>query len=326
MDARVFEHVRESLLVKRENLVKWLHLTPLRKKRVRLGPLNEQAVYTHLDVLDTALEKAATKTLGRCVVCHGYVAPDHLEVDYTACVCIDHFSAEERRSLEHELELSQVVQRALLPQEVPAIPGLEVAAFSRPAQIVGGDYFDFLRFRDGQHGLVIADVAGHGMSTSLLMASVQTALRTLAPTSDSPADVVRQLNRLFCHNIHFTTFVTLFLASFDPATRTLTYCNAGHNPPLLFRQAKGGNSISWLRGTGAAIGLVETSPFMVETITLAVGDILLLYTDGITEALNPQVEEFGREGLAALVRQQSSLSAKSLVQALRSTEQDRGRG
>ncbi len=318
MDTKSFQRIRGSLLEQRRNLTDWLSNTPAWKKQVRLGAVNEQAVQTHLQVLDTVIEKTEDQTLGLCEVCHDHIEPSRLEMDYTCCVCLDHLSAAEKDRLEFELELSTKVQQALLPQQVPDIPGLELAAFSRPAEIVGGDYFDFFRFRDETHGLVIGDVMGHGIAASLLMASLQASLRTLAPDYNSPAEVVRRLNLLFCHNIHLTKFVTLFLARFDSQTHSLTYCNAGHNPPLLFRaRSNGKEPFSWLRPTGAAIGLVEEFQFEAETVTLAPGDILLLYTDGVTEAMNPQEEEFGQERLAELVRQDSNRSAQKLVGAVR---------
>jgi sigma-B regulation protein RsbU (phosphoserine phosphatase) len=318
MEPEVFDSVQENLREKRQNIKRWLKTTPASKKHVRLGPADERAVRAHLDVLDTALEKTADKTLGICEVCQGFVGTELLEMDYTACVCIDHFSPEEIRNLEYELELSQLVQKGFLPQQVPEVPGLEFAAFSRPAQIVGGDYFDFFQFQSGAHGLAIADVAGHGMSASLLMTSVQTALRTLVPISQSPVDVVAELNRLFCHNIHFTTFVTLFLAALDPTTHTLTYSSAGHNPPLLFhKEATDGKQVTWLPPTGAAIGLIEESLFTAETLQIAPGDMLLLYTDGVTEAINVQEEEFGQERLGALIEQWATLSPRDLVRTVR---------
>jgi len=318
MDPEVLKQIRESLSEKRDNLAEWFRTTPPPKRQARLGPADEQAVHMHLQVLDTAVEKAASGTLGVCTVCHDDVNPGLLEMDYTACVCIEHFSAEEIRSLESELELAQSLQRSLLPQQVPDTPALEVAAFSRPAQIVSGDYFDFLRFQDGAQGLAIADVAGHGVSASLYMASMQILLRTLVPARVSPADVVRQMHRLLIHNIRFTTFVTLFLGSFDPSAHRFTYCNAGHNPPLVFRNGGGSrDSTIWLRPTGPAIGLVEGSEFGTETSLLLPGDILLLYTDGVTEAFNPEGEEFGRERLATLVRRGWNLSARDLVGAIR---------
>jgi sigma-B regulation protein RsbU (phosphoserine phosphatase) len=318
MEAKVFEQFRYNLVEKRQTLTDWLSTASARKKQARLGPADEGAVRAHLDVIDTAIEKSATETLGLCTVCHDYVDAEFLEIDYTCCVCIDHLSEEEKRSLENELELSQTVQKGLLPQQVPDIPGLELAVFSRPAQIVSGDYFDFFLFGDGAHGLTIADVAGKGVSASLVMASVQTALRALAPTSRSPGEVLRRMNHLFCHNIQFTTFVTVFLGSFDQRAHTLTYGNAGHNPPLVFRNGAGaGDPVAWLRPTGAAIGLVEEAQFGVERTGLFPGDTLLLYTDGVTEATNRQNEEFGEERLAELVRRESGSSAKALVRSLR---------
>jgi sigma-B regulation protein RsbU (phosphoserine phosphatase) len=318
MEASVFDRIRVNLLAKRHSLAEWLRAAPARTLQMRLGPAAEAGLKAHLSVLDTSIAKAKDHTLGRCQVCHGYVDPELLEMDYTSCICLDHFSEAERRLLEADLELAQKVQKALLPQQTPTIPGLELAVFSRPAQIVGGDYFDFFHFADGTHGLAIADVAGHGMSASLLMASLQTALHTLVPTANSPVEVLRHLNRFFVHNVHFTTFVTLFLACFDHTTQTLTYGNAGHNPPLLYCQhGNGSDPIYWLQPTGAAIGLVEEFQITTETVMLAQGDILLLYTDGVTEAMNAEEEQFGRERLSALVRQEPGLPAKELVQAVR---------
>lgn len=318
MEAKMLSQVRLGLLEKRQVLADWLRSAPARKRRLRLGPADEEAVQAQLRVLDTALEESATETLGLCSVCHEPVGTELLQMDYTRCVCLDHLSPRELSRLEYELELSQVVQQALLPQELPEIPGLELAVFSRPAEIIGGDYFDFFRFEDGAHGLAIADVAGKGVSASILMASLQTALRGLAPIDESPVHVLERLNRLFCHNINFTTFVTVFLGAFEPGTHYLTYGNAGHNPPLLLRkQARGRHGLCWLSPTGAAIGLVEGAQFTEERVRLEPGDVLLLYTDGVTETLNQQEEIFGQERLAAFVRREASASVRDLVQGLR---------
>ncbi len=318
MNTVPFEQIQDSVKEKRAGLTNWLNTAPPPKKRTLLGPTNEKAVQTHLDVLDTTLEKASSKTLGVCSVCHGKVEPELLEVDYTANVCLGDLSAEERRQLELELELAQAVQKSLLPQQVPDTPLLEIAAFSRPAQIVGGDYFDFFQFQDDNHGLAIADVAGHGISASLHMASLQALLRSLIPTSGSPASVVERVHRLFIHNVRFSTFVTLFLCSFDSASHTLTFCNAGHNPPLVFHNGSSqGEHTRWLWPTGAAIGIVEEPNFREETIHLEPGDVLLLYTDGVTEAMNEKGEEFGQDGLAEVVRKEASSPAKVLIQRIR---------
>jgi sigma-B regulation protein RsbU (phosphoserine phosphatase) len=210
------------------------------------------------------------------------------------------------------------VQKTLLPQEVPNIPGIEIAAFSRPAQIVGGDYFDFIDFSNGFHGLAIADVAGHGVSASLHMASIQALLRTLVPVNKSPAEVMRQVHKLFIHNIRFETFVTFFIGAFDSSTKTLTFCNAGHLPPLILRKTNGKEgALVMLHPTGAAIGLIEEAEFGENTIELENGDLLVLYTDGVTEAVDLQNQEYGRERLTALSRQVNTLPVKEIVQEIR---------
>jgi phosphoserine phosphatase RsbU/P len=323
MDTKVFERFRESLQEQRQNIEDWLEQAPLEEKQVRLGPSNENAVKEHLEVLNTAVAKAEEKTLGLCTVCDDYVEMSRLEVDYTASICIDHFTPDQRRKLESELELSQKVQKALLPQQVPEMPGLEVAAFSQPARIVGGDYFDFFRFKDQSPGLVIADVMGKGVAASLLMASLQASLRILVTEAECPGDVAKRLNHLFCHNINLTKFVTLFLTRYEPDSRTLNYCNAGHNPPLLFRKnSPAAESVTWLQPTGAAIGLVEDFQFEASNVTLSPGDLLLLYTDGVTEARNTSGEEFETDRLADIVKSNSDSSARELVAALRRALQE----
>jgi len=315
MQPGVIQRIRQSLLEKRQNVSVWLETAPESEKECCLGEAPEAPVEAHLQVVNAALEKAEDETLGVCQVCHGQIEPGVLEIDYTASICLDCLSAPEKRRLESELEFSTQVQRALLPQEDPSIPGLEVAAFSRPAQYIGGDYFDFFRFRDGSQGLVIADVMGHGVSASLLMSSLQTALQTLAPDYDAAPELMRRINRFYLHNIKLTTFVTIFLGQFDPERRRLAYCNAGHNPPLLLRQA--GGLPAWLGPTAAAVGLVEDYRVRAETVSLEPGDIVVLYTDGVTEAVNPSSEQLGRERLADLVAAHAQEPARELLASLR---------
>ena len=318
MEAFILDRIRNGLLQKREWLTDWLHSTPLNIKEVMLGPSTEQSVICCVDVIDEAIAKADSKTLGKCEVCHEDVDPELLEVDYTASVCIDHLSEQERRHLEGELELAKNVQKMLLPQEAPTLPGLEIAAFSKPAQILGGDYFDFIDFRNGFHGLAIADVAGHGVSASLHMASIQALLRTLVPVNKSPAEVMRQVHKLFIHNIRFETFVTFFIGAFDSSTKALTYCNAGHQPPLVLHKTKGEKeSVEMLWPTGAAIGLVEEADLAEKTIELQEKDLLVMYTDGVTEAVNPQNQEFGRERLAKLSQNINNIPVKKLIQEIK---------
>ena len=312
------DQFQANLRQKQQCVTELLAETPLAKQQCCLGKAETEAVEAHLHIVTAALEQVENETIGLCQVCHGYVDSELLEIDYTAHVCLDHFSPAERRALEYELELSQVVQKGLLPQQAPNVPGLEVAVFSQPSHIIGGDFFDFFNFQDGALGLAIADVAGHGVSASLIMASLQTALRTLAPLYDQPAELVSHLNRFFIHNIHFTSFVTLFVGRLEPGSNLLHYSNAGHNPPLLHcAQANGTPPLTWLRTTGPAIGLVEGFSHQTRTAAIHPGDLLVLYTDGVTETMNGDRELFGEERLADLVQQQAHQPARELVQALR---------
>jgi sigma-B regulation protein RsbU (phosphoserine phosphatase) len=150
------------------------------------------------------------------------------------------------------------------------------------------------------------------------MASMQALLRTLVPINKSPADVVRQVHKLFIHNIRFETFVTFFIGAFDSSTKTLTFSNAGHLPPLVLHKNKGKeDSVEMLRPTGAAIGLVEEAEFAEKTIELHEEDLLVLYTDGVTEVVNLQNQEFGRERLIKLGQQVNNAPVKQVVQEIR---------
>lgn len=318
MDTRMVTRINENLSQKRETLIDWLVRTPAPKKQVVLGPSSEGSVQSHLSVINNVLDQSADQTFGMCQVCCEPVEEERLEVDYTTCVCIDHLTEEEKRQLEYDLELAQSVQKTLLPQEIPQIQGMEVAAFSRPTQMIGGDYFDFLTFPGNVPGITIADVAGHGMAASLHMASIQTMLRTMVLTSSSPAEVLRTVNRLFSHNINFTTFVTIFISAYNNADKTITYCNAGHNPPLLVRGAGDAREeISWLEPTGSAIGLVEKAEYQEKQTSFLPGDVLVLYTDGVTEAINDQAEEFGPDRLYQLVATNKSMTAVEIVRIIR---------
>jgi len=310
----LYPRIQESLDEKRQNVTEFLETASEDEKEICLCE-QEKGVHTHLQVIETSLEKIEDQTLGICVICHEPVDSELLQMDYTASVCLGHYTDAELRQLESELELSQIVQRALLPQRIPTINGVELAAFNRPSEIIGGDYFDFFKFRDGTHGLVIADVSGHGVSSGLLMSSLQTALRTIAPDTDSPAEILERINRFYIHNINFSTFVTIFLARFDPASLTLTYVNAGHNPPAVNR--KGSTEISWLVPTAPAIGLVEEFHPRTESVVFSKGDSLLLYTDGVTEVLNTSNREFGQERLAEVFRQNADLRAPDMLQVVR---------
>lgn len=321
METSVINRIQEGLTEKKINLEQWREAATEELKEVCLCSEDETVLDEHLHVIDTCLHKIEEGTFGICEVCHAPVDSELLQMDYTATVCLGHYSETELRQLEGELEMSQVIQRAVMPQRVPFIAGFDIAAFSRPAQIVGGDYFDFLQFKDGTHGLVVADVSGHGVSAGMLVTSLQMAFHTLASENSSPSAVLERINHIYIHNINFSTFVTVFFASLNPNTKVLSYANAGHNPPLIYRPST--NETIWLRPTGAAVGLMEYFNVRPASVQLMVGDIVLLYTDGITEAINPQGDEqFGLERLAEVIRQNEDLPAEGLTNKVRQALND----
>lgn len=314
MRNKILDEIQIGLEEVRTNLTQWVETTPDEKIQVCLGPQDETCIQEHLHVIDESLEKIMEGTFGICEICHEEVDRELLQMDYTATVCLGHFTDSELRQLENELELSQVIQRGLLPQRVPSIEGLNIAAFSRPAQILGGDYFDFVDFKDGANGFVIADVSGHGVSAGMFMSSLQTAFHTLVPDSNSPLEVLERINRLYIHNINFTTFVTIFFGKYNPETHVLSYANAGHNSAYLYRAAT--KEEVWLRPTGPAIGLMEGFRIRKEDVKLEHGDILLLYTDGITEASNHQGTLWGEDNMADIIRKNANSSSEQLIQLI----------
>lgn len=314
MKTKIYDEIQTNLQQTPDNLTQWAETTPEEKRHIQLDSPSETCVEEHLQVIDASVEKIKEGPFGIREVWQEAANNELLQMDYTSVICLGHFSDEELRQLESELELSQVIQRGLLPQQVPSIEGVNIAAFNRPAQIVGGDYFDFVDFKDGNHGLVMADVSGHGVSAGMFMSSLQTAFHTLVPEAESPLEVLERINRLYIHNINFTTFVTIFFGKYDPATRTLSYANAGHNSAYLYRLAA--NQEIWLRPTGPAIGVMEEFTIRTEAVSLEPGDILLLYTDGITEATNHQGVFWNEDNLANIISQNANSSAEQLIQKI----------
>jgi len=318
LSTTVVERIREGIEEKRSRLSEWLQAARPEGRAQALGPVAESAVQAHLAQLDLAVERSHSGELGLCEVCHEPVNSELLEVDYTASVCLEHLSQAQMRDLERELQLAQAVQRELLPQEVPDIPGLQIAAYSRPAQIVSGDFFDFYRFEDGRAGVAVADVAGHGLSASLHMAGLQSLLRAMVPTSRSPREVLSRIHRLYRHNFRFTTFVSVFLMAVDLPRRELSYVNAGHNPPALVRPNPGqGISLTWLMPTGPALGLTEEADYAERMVPFGDSDMLTLYTDGIPESFDLKGNQFGQDRLETLLRMAAAVPAPEAVRIVR---------
>ena len=198
---------------------------------------------------------------------------------------------------EKELELARTIQRTFLPESFPSSPRVEVHAVNVPSKQVSGDFYDVVPAGKGLL-LAIADVEGKSVPAALLVAALQASLRTQTATTPSVSDIVRNINTLVCQRAGAQQFATFFLARVEEDGRRLTYCNAGHNPPVLFR-ASGARQL--LQRGGLMFGVLEAAPFDEEAVELGPGDRVLFYTDGITEATAPGGEEYGPERLASLV-------------------------
>ena len=203
----------------------------------------------------------------------------------------------ERERIEQELRTAQAIQQAFLPKDVPAPRGWQLTPYYRPAREVGGDFYDFLPFEDGRLGLVIGDVAGKGVPAALVMATVLTMLRSTVQGTASPGEVLARVNDLLAANIPSGMFVTCFFALLDSQSGRLHYANAGHEPP--YRQQK--RSVTELWATGMPLGLMPGSSYEEHEVTVAPGERLLFYSDGLVEAHNPGREMFGFPRLQKLL-------------------------
>jgi sigma-B regulation protein RsbU (phosphoserine phosphatase) len=217
----------------------------------------------------------------------------------------------ELRNRALEIEEAHNVQRGFLPREIPRIPGFEIAAAWRPARGVGGDSFDVMKLDDASVVLSVSDVAGKGVPAALLMSNLQAMVRGLSWPRTRPRDFCAEISRALRGSLAADRFVTCFYALLDVPSRRLMYTNAGHNPPLLVH-ADG----SWARLDvgGSVLGIDGVSEFADEEITLASGDRLLLFTDGVTESANAAGEEFGEDRLRSLAVEHRTQTAKGLHQ------------
>jgi serine phosphatase RsbU (regulator of sigma subunit) len=218
----------------------------------------------------------------------------------------------EKERLDEQINVAAKIQARLLPQSDPEIPGYEVRGLTRSCYEIGGDYFDFIWRGDRRLALVIADVSGKGVGAALLMAAFQSAVRTLAPGELDPAGMVNRLNQVLCENSPPEKFVTAFYGELDLEAHTLTYVNAGHNPPLVL----GAEGLRQLAPTGPVIGVIAQARFRAQTQQFRAGDLLVVYTDGITEGENVGGEELGIERLGEFFTGRSEQSIDQLTQGL----------
>lgn len=228
--------------------------------------------------------------------------------------------AVEKGRMERELQMALTVQTGLLPKQTPEVMGWDFAAHWQPAREVSGDFYDFLAFpgtgaeAGGLVGMIIADVTDKGMPAALFMAYTRSILRASLHQNANPKTGITQANRLICHESSHGLYVTLFYGLLNPATGELTYVNAGHNPPLHYRAAS--QRLDRLMATGIPLGVVEDFQYQQGQVTLASGDLLFCYTDGITETINSKSEQFGLERLEKALLAHCNASPQELAFAI----------
>jgi serine phosphatase RsbU (regulator of sigma subunit) len=220
--------------------------------------------------------------------------------------------AEQRAA--QELEIAKRVQARLFPQVQPPIKTLEYAGMCIQARQVGGDYFDFLDLGEGRFGLVTGDVAGKGIAAALLMSNLQANLQIQCDMAlEQPRALLRSVNQVFHKNTVDSAYATLFYGEYDEEKRRLRYANCGHLPPILLRND---DTLDRLESTATVLGLFRDWDCLIEERALCAGDILAIYTDGITEAFNDADEEFGEARLIDLLRRYRHLSAQGIISAV----------
>jgi sigma-B regulation protein RsbU (phosphoserine phosphatase) len=251
-----------------------------------------ELVESHYSIVD-ALEKGRGREAG-------LLLRNHVE---TALEFLRKSESEFQRVLRSDLEDAKEVHKAFFPQENLSIPGLACETFNKPARGIGGDYYDFFPLQGGRWGIAIGDVCGKGIGGALFMASLQASLRAQAMHTHSDlSNLIADVDRLVLAASPKHLYASLFYSEYAPATRVLSYVNAGHNAPLILRWKDSGCDVFHLESSGTALGLLESSQFSSSTFQLEKGDVFVAYTDGITESENRCGELWGQERLETLLR------------------------
>jgi sigma-B regulation protein RsbU (phosphoserine phosphatase) len=249
-----------------------------------------------LNEVDAALARMEGGTFGICEACDEAIETDRLLADPLCRLCLDHLSDRERHALEHDLELAGRIQSALLPDRELTFPGWQARTVYQPVGMVSGDYVDVIRSESNPDEAVFlfGDISGKGVAASLLMASLHAIFRSLAPLGLPLEDLLERANRVFCEHTLPNAYATLVCGRVG-AGGTVRLANAGHLPPLVVRQGR----VESLGATGLPLGLFCSGRYPTRTLELRPGDSLFLYTDGLTEAVDPSGEEYGVDRLTA---------------------------
>ncbi len=226
---------------------------------------------------------------------------------------INYIESLEKQRLEEELEIASAIQRRLLPEACPVITDYDVAAINIPSRQVGGDYYDCIQIDEQRYAFCIADVSGKGAPAALLMSNLQASLHVLLDTGLPIDAITYRINNLIHKNTDYDKFITYFLGVLDLKAKTFTSVNAGHNPPYLFHKDK---SFQTLNEGGLILGMMPNAPYATETVPLASGDCLVMFTDGVSEAMNADEEEFEDRRIEACVLERYDGSAQDILDHL----------
>lgn len=293
---------------------RWL-VTVLETPNVHVYPLNAQGRLVGAMMVGMPVDEQRPLSSRRLNILNGIA-------QQAATAVVNHQlykESAERDRLQQELDVAREIQASFLPAGNPDIPGCDVASFWQAARQVGGDFYDFLPRSDGTWGIVIADVADKGVPAALFMALSRTVIRTVGFNRKDPGEVLSRVNRIIRFDAESDLFVTVFYAVWDPETSTLSFANGGHNPPILMNRR---GEINLLRAPGIALGILPEVTIGTRSLKLDHGDTLILYTDGVSEAMNEDYDEFGMERFYLTVRAARKQSAQSMVQAISNSIHD----
>lgn len=292
--------VRPELMARRARLAQALAKTPQLHDLQRL-----------LGEVDAALGRLDTGCYGICETCHTEIEPELLQIDPLARFCIGDLSEAERRDLERDLEVAGRIQRGMVPGEAVSVGPWQLVVHFAPAGPVSGDLCDVVPLGDGgELLLVLGDVTGKGVAAGLLSAHIHAIFRSLADPHEPVAELVTRANRVFRHTSPTPHFATLVVARAS-AGGSLEVCNAGHWPPLVVRPS----GVTTLEPTGLPLGTFLSSRYTAHTLRLAADDLLLVYTDGLTEARNATGLEYSSERLEAVLAAQRGQPPRQVVRA-----------
>jgi serine phosphatase RsbU (regulator of sigma subunit) len=312
--------VRERVLRKKESLL------------VRDAQL-DQALREHMSIVEQKVRSMIAVPLqtNDRVIGLIYVDSPHLIREFSredlnlltvmanvAAIRIEHARLNEieeaERAMAKDMQQAALIQRRLLPEKSPVVEGLDIAGRTTACRTVGGDYYDYLLFPDGRVGVLVGDVAGKGMPASLLMSSLQARVQVLFEDGDDLARKIGRLNKAVSANCPDNRFITFFMGIIDPKTGEFVYTNAGHNPPVVVRAT---GEFETLKGAGGVIlGILPMATYQEARMTLNPGDVLVLFTDGVTEAADPSDDEYGEDRLGALVARMKDRSSEEIIEAI----------